>query len=89
MNKILIIIGLILAVGGGIFALLPADVHMSMFGSDMAMDDHMDSAMDSMDKKMEDNNMAMDHDHGSYVTWSIIVALIGLAMAYSGWKIIE
>ena len=73
MNKILIIIGLILGIVGLIFSILPADVHMSMFGggNQMSMDD----------------SMPMDHNHGAYVTWGLTIAIIGFALAIAGWKI--
>ena len=72
MNKALIIIGLIIGIGGVIFSLLPADIHMSIFGgNDMGMD----------------SSMPMNHNHGVYVTWVLVVAIIGFALAFAGWKI--
>ncbi|MBT96742.1 hypothetical protein CMI49_01440 [Candidatus Pacearchaeota archaeon] len=74
MNKALIIIGLILGIGGVIFSLLPADIHMSIFGGD--------------DRGM-DNSMPMNHNHGIYVTWGLVAAIIGFALTLAGWKIID
>ena len=74
MNKILVVIGLLLGVGGLIFSLLPADIHMSIFsGNDMGMD----------------GSMPMNHNHGAHVTWGLVVAIIGFALAFAGWKILN
>jgi len=80
MNKILIVIGLLLGVGGLIFSLLPADVHMAIFGGNqMNMDNEMGM----------DNSMPMNHNHGVYVTWGLVIAVIGFALAFAGWKILD
>jgi|TARA_B100001971_G_C17861529_1_gene368587 cytochrome b561 len=79
--KLLIIIGIILALSGVIFSLLSGDVHMSLFGEGMEMqEEHMEG------EAMEE---PMNHDHGKFVTWGLIVAVIGLALAFAGWKIFD
>jgi hypothetical protein len=85
MNKILTIIGLILGIGGAIFALLPSDVHMSLFGGDMDM-----KSMD-MDKGMNkgDSMQNMNQNHGKYVTAGVLSAVIGFALVFVGWKIFD
>ena len=84
-KKYLIITGLILGIAGAIFALLPSDVHMSLFGGDMDM-----KSMD-MDEGMNkgDSMQNMNHNHGKYVTAGVLSAVIGFALAFSGWKIFE
>ncbi len=85
MNKILVMIGLIMGIGGAIFALLPSDVHMSLFGGDMDM-----KSMD-VDKGMDegDSMQNMNHNHGRYVTAGVLSTVIGFALAFSGWKIFD
>ena len=78
MNKTLVIIGLVLAIGGVIFSLLPHDVHGMVVGSG----DHMEGEI-GMDE-------GMDHSsHGRFVTWGLVVAVIGIATAVAGWKIFD
>ena len=86
MKKYLVIIGLILGIGGTIFALLPAGVHMAVLGRDMDM-----KSMDmdeGMDNSMQKGEMA-HHDHGKYVTIGMLAAVIGFALAFAGWKIFD
>ena len=86
MNKILITFGLILGIGGIIFSLLPPDVHMALFSGSNNMEME---GMGMNDESMEhDENMGQSHhNHGVFVTWGLIVAIIGLGIAFAGWKI--
>jgi hypothetical protein len=29
----------------------------------------------------------MQHDHGKFVTYGLVIAVIGFALAFAGWKI--
>ena len=78
MNKILVIIGLVVGIGGIIFSLLPPDMHMALFGGS----DQMDSEMGGMD-----NMDSGHHKHGAFVTYGLVVAVVGLGAAVAGWKI--
>jgi len=69
MNKNLVIVGLIVAVVGIIFAFLPAEVHMSLFGSGESMGE------------------MGHHNHGAFMSYGLIASVIGLAIAFTGWKI--
>tara|TARA_Y100000310_G_C20279751_1_gene622031 strand:+ start:61 stop:330 length:270 start_codon:yes stop_codon:yes gene_type:complete len=89
MKKILITIGLILGIGGIIFSLLPGDVHMAMFGgsdSDMGMEGG-SGGMESMEG--DDHTDEGHHNHGAFVTNGLIVAVIGLGLAFAGWKLFD
>jgi hypothetical protein len=89
MNKILITFGLILGIGGIIFSLLPPDVHMALFWGQADSHNGMEENMGMHDESMEhDENMGQSHhNHGVFVTWGLIVAIIGLGIAFAGWKI--
>ena len=84
--KLLIILGFILGVGGIIFSLLPHDVHMSLFGGQQEME--MQDGQMGMEGEM-DMDEPMSHNHGVFVTWGLVVAVIGLALAFAGWKIFD
>ena len=96
MNKILIIGGLILGLGGIMFALLPANIHMAIFGgesmddmNDMDMQDNMDTH-DSMEESSEHIQLqdhAGSHNHGAFVTYGLVVGVVGFALTIAGWKI--
>jgi len=81
MKKTLIIIGLILGICGAIFALLPSEIHTAIFGGDM------DNGM-GMDNSMQKGEMT-PHNHGKYVTMGVLSAVIGFALAFAGWKILN
>jgi hypothetical protein len=84
--KLLIVLGVILALGGVIFSLLPGEVHMSLFGGQQDM--HMEEEEHMEGESMEKDHME-SHNHGAFVTWGLVVAVIGLALAFAGWKIFD
>ena len=73
MNKILLIVGLVIAIGGVIFSVLPHDVHNVMLGTGkVVMDGHTDHT---------------HSNHGVFVTAGLSSAVIGLGMVFAGWKL--
>ena len=81
MNKILLAVGLIIGIGGIIFSLLPPDAHMSIFGgsSNTMMEGNME---------MDAGNMQHgQHNHGIFVTYGLVVGIVGLGIAFAGWKL--
>ncbi len=93
MKKILVIIGLIFGIGGIIFSLLPHKMHMDMFGggyTGMAvMDEEQDMNENMNEDSGEHTEMVMDHHPQIYVMWGLIVSIIGLGVAFTGWKILD
>ncbi|MDP7116576.1 MAG: hypothetical protein QF915_05945 [Candidatus Woesearchaeota archaeon] len=85
MNKVLIIIGLILGIGGIVFSLLPPNAHMSMFGGDHEMQGMGENQAGEEGKEMNQGH----HNHGIFVTYGLIAAVIGLGLAFAGWRIVE
>ncbi len=84
MNKITVMIGLLIGVGGIIFSLLPPDMHMAIFGGNADIENmDMDEGMNAM------QNENMSHDHGKFVTYGMVAAVIGFALAFAGWKIFD
>ncbi|MAH33539.1 hypothetical protein CL615_04045 [archaeon] len=85
MDKILIIIGLILGIGGIIFSILPPSAHTALLGQGQNMEANMDmeNSMSDMGNEEEHGH----HNHGVFMTYGLIVAIIGLAFIFAGWKI--
>ena len=87
MNKPLVAIGLLFGIGGLLFSILPADVHMTLFsGHSQNMPTGNMMAENSMH---QDEAMPQHHNHGASVTWGILVAIIGFGISFAGWKLID
>ncbi|MAF35425.1 hypothetical protein CMO91_06310 [Candidatus Woesearchaeota archaeon] len=70
--KALIVVGIIIAILGVVYALLPHEAHMQMSDSHEEGDGH----------GMQDHA-----SHGKHQTFGWVMAVVGVGLALAGWKI--
>lgn len=86
MKKTLVISGLIIGSFGIIFSLLPHDMHNAILGGISNAEHH--NGID--DDSIQNENMEHSHfSHGMHVTIGVLSAVIGLGLAFAGWKIFD
>ena len=80
--KAMIIIGIIIAILGAVYAMLPHDMHPQLSGEQsdkMTMDEDHDEGM---------ANEGMDHaSHAKNQTFGWVMSVVGIGLALAGWKI--
>jgi hypothetical protein len=75
MNKVILIVGIVIALAGAAFAFLPHEAHNAVFG---AVTGHV----------VEESRSSHDNgNHGFHQTLGLSIALLGAATALAGWKI--